>query len=347
MGAIAQMGLQLGANVANAAAGGVMGAIFGKGQDRRARKQYEKMQKIEIAGQREMTAYNMQKQLELWEKTGYGAQMRQMKEAGLNPGLMYGMGGGGGQTASIATGNVSGGPGVHTGGEATQGMGMMLGAQNIAAQNELIKAQTKLTNAQAEKTAGVDTTLAETTIEQIKQNVQSDKAKQALTEVQTDIQRLDLDFQRKTYDSRVDTIDYLSQQAMYGVGKAEQEWGALREQRPYLLAEIYAKSLGAALQNELTKAQTDKTQSDITVNKAQIKKWGQEIANQITGLDIQERQLRLNAWTEKMKQENPGLWNVLGGAAKRLVDQFDEWEREIFGGNVIKPKNVEQPNLNK
>ena len=45
----------------------------------------------------------------MFEYTGYGAQRRQMEEAGLNPALMYGYAGSGGSTMSANAGNVSGG----------------------------------------------------------------------------------------------------------------------------------------------------------------------------------------------------------------------------------------------
>ena len=55
-----------------------------------------------------MTKFNKDMQLELWNDTNYKAQREQIEKAGLNVGLMYGMGGGGSATTSIAQGNVSG-----------------------------------------------------------------------------------------------------------------------------------------------------------------------------------------------------------------------------------------------
>ena len=55
------------------------------------------------------------------------AQVEQMKLAGLNPALAYGMGGGG-VTANVATGKTSGGQAPSGGGEivAAQAMGLQL-----------------------------------------------------------------------------------------------------------------------------------------------------------------------------------------------------------------------------
>lgn len=119
---------------AQGAIGAGLGLIMQKSNDRRQIRQQEKLQALEIAGQKQMTDYNQKKQLEMWENTGYGAQKEQMKKAGLNPGLMYGMGGGGGQTAGITPGNVSGGNASGQSGE------MSAMAMN-AAQVGLINAQ--------------------------------------------------------------------------------------------------------------------------------------------------------------------------------------------------------------
>ena len=108
---------------AQSAIGAGFGLLLQKGQDRRQIKQQEKLQALEIAGQKQLTDYNQEKALEMWEKTGYGAQKEQMKGAGLNPGLMYGMSGGGGQTAQVAPGNVSGG---NASGQSGEAMGMAL-----------------------------------------------------------------------------------------------------------------------------------------------------------------------------------------------------------------------------
>lgn len=128
---------------AQGAIGAGLGLIMQKSNDKRQIRQQRELQGIEIAGQKQMLDYNQQKSLEMWEKTGYGAQKDQMKAAGLNPGLMYGMGGGGGQTAGITPGNVSGGNASGNSGEA-MGMAMMATQMGLLkAQKENIEADTR------------------------------------------------------------------------------------------------------------------------------------------------------------------------------------------------------------
>jgi len=106
------MGLMLGNLGLGAATGAIsegLGLIFQGIKDKQQLKQAGKMQELQIAGNKQLTDYNTAKQLQMWKDTSYGAQKEQMEKAGLYPGLMYGMGGGGGQSNSIAQGNVNSG----------------------------------------------------------------------------------------------------------------------------------------------------------------------------------------------------------------------------------------------
>jgi hypothetical protein len=78
----------------------------------------------------------------MWEATGFKGQMRQLNEAGLNAGLIYGMGGAGGQSSNVSTGNAQGGQAGEKGREATEIMGMALQNQLLQAQKENIEADT-------------------------------------------------------------------------------------------------------------------------------------------------------------------------------------------------------------
>ena len=68
------------------------------------------------------TKISIQKhQLEMWEKTNYPAQVAQMRKAGLNPALMYGQAGAGGQLGGTAP----------SGGEGASGMNPLTTAVKI------------------------------------------------------------------------------------------------------------------------------------------------------------------------------------------------------------------------
>lgn len=108
---------------------------------------------------------------DMWDYTNYENQVAHLEAAGLNPALLYGQGGGGGATA--AGGNATAGSGQSAGGANTgapqaiksqiiegAGMGIQLGLMN--AQKRNLEADAAKKEADAAKTAGVDTELAKT-----------------------------------------------------------------------------------------------------------------------------------------------------------------------------------------
>lgn len=163
----------------DAVGGGVVGAGLGllleDHNDRRQLDQQKKLQDMQIGGQKDLADYQQRQQMEMWNATNYGAQIKHMKEAGLNPALMYGMGGGGGQTTGGAgQGQVSGG-GAPNGGHEVQGMGLQ-GAM-MAAQIENIKADTENKRADAEYKGGAQTDLTKEDYENRKFDTLTNKEK--------------------------------------------------------------------------------------------------------------------------------------------------------------------------
>jgi len=97
--------------------------------------QFQNQQALNLQGQ--------QIQQQNWDYTNYENQVKHMENAGLNVGLMYGMGGGGGQSMG------AGSSGSASGGNAPQNtMPQILGIAQDAA---LKTAQTELVKAQADK----------------------------------------------------------------------------------------------------------------------------------------------------------------------------------------------------
>lgn len=150
MGWIANLGQQLGQQAATGALGMGMGLLLEGHNDRRQIKQQQKLQDMQIAGQKDMTRFNMAQQYDMWLKTNYGAQKEQMTKAGLNPGLLYGMSGGGGTTTGSAGGAVGGAQAPSGGREMIDSMGI----QMQAAQLSLLDAQRKNIEADTQNKLG-------------------------------------------------------------------------------------------------------------------------------------------------------------------------------------------------
>lgn len=142
-------------------AGNAVSGIFGnKSRRKEADKAYERQQELMDKAQSQ--------QLDMWNKTNYSAQRQQMESAGLNPALMYGMGGGGGATTGSASA-----PSVQKAdiqnidvraGEVAQLALMNAQKKNIEADTKAKEAQALETEARASKTVGVDTAQAEETL---------------------------------------------------------------------------------------------------------------------------------------------------------------------------------------
>ena len=149
--------------------------------------------------------------------------MEQLKKAGLNPSLIYGMGGGGGQTVGGGAAGVSGGHAPTGGGETLAGMGMMLQAQMQQAQIELTKAQAENVKANTVKTAGADTFKAYAEIENLAANTANTRQQRILNGVVTDLKALELNLAAKTFDDSVSLIESEAAEAREDVKRATRD----------------------------------------------------------------------------------------------------------------------------
>lgn len=211
---------------------GLLGGLFGSGNSTKQQKELmDKAWEYEKEGMGmqyqygQMAANEAQRRnLEMWNSTNFEQQRAHMENAGLSVGLMYG---GGGQGA------------VSQGGQATQPSGptsnpvaMALQYQQIEQQNEAIKSQTMLNQAEAakalaeaKKTGGVDTRKTETEIkwQEIENRIQESReqiASSNITEAKANAQKameefkqamLNTEYLDKTQQQRIQTVtDQLS-----------------------------------------------------------------------------------------------------------------------------------------
>lgn len=165
---------------ANALTGGLAGGLvngifglFGGGNEEKKRREAEQRQfehekelmglqydyNAKAAAQsqdyiKEMNQINFEQQNQMFDKqaewNSAKMQKERLKEAGLNPGLMYGLGGEGGSSVSSGGGSGAGVQGVSNAG--TQAVMMGLQAKSIESQISLNKAQAAKINAETERT---------------------------------------------------------------------------------------------------------------------------------------------------------------------------------------------------
>lgn len=198
-----------------------------------------------------------QQQMRMWQDTNYSAQMEQMKKAGLSPGLMYGLGGGGGTTTGADATGV-GQPGAREQND-------ILGMQLIQAQRALLEAQTQKTTAEAEKIAGPDTRLAKLTAQMYSDSYEATYGK-AIAEwgnLEAELQRkkaegqvaegtIDTEIQTKeaelvgillTNELRKSQKDLTEAQMQATVESIAQKWKALAIEKGYLDIERFVQDV--------------------------------------------------------------------------------------------------------
>lgn len=275
-----------------------MGMLLGEYNDQRQLRQQQKLTDQQVAASKDLSTFNNEQQYQMWLKTNYPAQMEQLRKAGLNPGLLYGMGGGGGATTG------SGGGGSVTGGMATGHSGEVMGmlqAGLLQAQKENIEADTKLKNTTADKTSGVDTELGKSQIASITQGINNQKAVERLTNLQSDIAEIEQDIKHRTTENAIHRIESEANAAMYQMELLSAKYGVekdLIETRKQIVREELATIL---LRKELTSAQTQEVLQSI---KSQI----EHIRQGDEHLDV-----------ERVRNEliNKGIWV---GAATNVVN---------------------------
>lgn len=146
---------------------GGIGNIFSNIATNRQQKQSLEMMKEQYKLNQMAAGANQARAKDMWNYTSFPNQVKKLKEAGLNPALMYGEGGQGGSTAGAGTASGSG----------LGSVGMAMNPVNylMISEAKLNEAKAEEAKANAAKTSGVDTDLAKANIDQL--NEITDNAK--------------------------------------------------------------------------------------------------------------------------------------------------------------------------
>lgn len=305
MGPLGMAGIETAAN-----------AILGIGNaaynDRRQLRQQQKLSEQQLGFDIRMTDYQFQKQLQMWKDTNYSAQMEQLKRAGLNPGLIYGMGGAGGAIAGTGAAH-TGAPQAPSGGGEI--MGMMTNRLNLGlmqAQQELIKAQTDKTKAEADKTKGVDTTLAETQTKSLTQGINNQKAQEALTRADTALRELQTTYHQSTLQDSMDMVAHNAKRAFAEMETAQNEAYINKATRDEKIQQITTETIAAQLRNVLLQSQKDLTETQINKINTEIYATLEGVKQAWHGISIQEAQLGINKLNYELQKSRPNPMQVAG-----------------------------------
>lgn len=244
--------------------------------------------------------------LRMFEATGYGAKIKQLKKAGLNPSLIYGMGAaGGGTTGNITAAQVSqgGAPNVAAStANKNQSVAMMLQLNKLQSEIDLNKSAAEANRAAAgEKTAQVPKIEADT------ESVKLDNS----------IKKIDLEIAENGKFANMEKIGYLAKQSEWDFRKKVEEWRS----------QVYENKITQATLNtriEQYEKNLQKTAAEIIVAKTNAKvnnERATQIINEISQAWMNARSNAKNADVNEQEMQER-IWKTLqdNGAAMERED---------------------------
>lgn len=247
----------------------------------RNKKQYFNQKKLMDYSQtlnQSMALFNNDQQLKMWKETGPVGAMEQLNKAGLNPGLMYGMGGPGGQTAAATPAQGVGTPSADV--ENVAG-GMGITGQVIGEQLALLKSQKANIDADTQnKQADAANKTADTANKPLQgENIKADTALK-----QTNNKIAEIDRQIKS-DTQIDVTDQITNTAR----QATEELQKLVAERT--LTEEQAVNARQLATQQLLKLQleNDNLQKQLQLTDKQIEQIANAIKNDNTRVDIEKK----------------------------------------------------------
>lgn len=313
-------GMGAAGNAVSGALGAVMGLALEKHNDKRQINQQKKLQNLQIQGQQQMADYNLQNQLKLWHETNYGAQMKEIQEAGLNPALLYGQGGGGGVSSAASTGNVSG-TNAPSGGQEALGLMMEnMQLQLVKAQKENIEANTNKTNAEAQNVPKTGANI-EASTQNILQDTNNKKAQETGQHIMNAISSIQEEIQGKTKEATIFTIKTTADQALNQLTILKNQAIISENTWNQQIDIINAQLSGILIDNESKRVGIELTQE-------QIKQVTQAIQTQIKQLQQTDRSLNqkdkdIAIDQARNKLIETGIWvGAATGIAKTVIDIY-------------------------
>ncbi len=297
---------QLLKEMASQAAGGVIGAGMGllmEGHnDRRQLEQQKKLQELQMAGSKDMAEFNRKQQMKLWEDTNYKAQMAQLKLAGLNPGLIYGMSGGGGATAAAAQGSSPTGANAPMGGG--EGMALIQAGAERAMQLRLLQAQKENIEADTANKRG-DAANKPLVGANLSANTE-------LAKIEAQIKNIDAEIKGRTIEDAIDIITAEAGRATFEALRTQRQNNIEQATMDATMTRIKAESIGALLRNANTQADTRLKGAQTTTE--------------------QEKPTQIRAETDAIATSIVQHWRQLELEGKRITN--DEIRRLTEGANI-------------
>jgi hypothetical protein len=309
--------------------GGFLGMGFNQmGQDQQNYNTQQFMA-MQHSNQRNLNEQMQQIQQENWDYTNYENQVKHLKNAGLNVGLLYGQGGAGGSTMGGASGG-SAAMGSAAQNNTPQVMAQMLQAMMMKSEIAKNESEANRNNADADKKRGVETRLGETQIGSLNQGIENQKAQQKLTEIETDLKGIEYELKNATFDDSVDIVKNEKNKQLKQIYILEKEGLIKNEEAKVKARELDLKLAGMSLDNAFTKMNTKLSEEKI----AQVK---QDVINSIDTTWATKKNAYTNEQNLWNEQDKVTLQRKLGEAGLSLTEQGQilGFVGSLFGASAI------------
>jgi hypothetical protein len=274
-----------------AMAGSILGMVAGGMQNQNQMNQQGQLMNLQLRNQKELNKQGSELSYQNWLRTNYSAQRDQMEKAGLNVGMMYGMGGAGGTLTGGSGGSAAGGQAPQPNNQ----MAMLLG--DLAANIDLKKAQARNLNVDSDKKEGVDTDLTKTQIDMNKLTNLFNSGNME-TALSTSKQELD----NKIAENKILV-----------------ESGKLTESNAKIADEKNRAEVNNIIADTLLK------ESGVDRNNAEIKKWATELIQNAQRIAIEsrnastnEKNAKINEFRAETERLFPSIQQVMGGQAQKV-----------------------------
>lgn len=294
-------------------------AISGGSQNKRGNKAYQQQRQLmdlQFQNQTKLNQQGNEMQREMWQDTNYPAQMKMIKEAGLNPALLYGKGGAGGTT----TGSQGGGSASSGSAPAPQQLIMpnMMDITSKVAEIALIQAQKSKTEA--------ETKAIPTNIEKTEAETKNIEANTAYTEVKTEIDKISLSKTPEQLDASIANVKASTE-------KLKAEGKLTSENTQNIINETATRVIGQTLENELTSAKTRLTETEAQGIRTKIMQEWAKLNIEQNALELKDKEVQINKFAKELEAEYPSAWDVVGNVLNKAWKSL-----ENFGTYVGQPR---------
>lgn len=277
---------------------------------------------LQMRNQMELNKQGQELQLETWEKTNFPAQIKMLKEAGLNPSLMYAKGGSGGVTGSQGGGSASMGAAPQ---RQHMNIADIMSMKQIESATEANKAQARKTNAEAKliEEGGGGKQAAETAAQQAQAG--KAEAETKLIEVNKRIAEIEESNKQSQIDAGLKhTAELIRQLRNENLITEETSQAKIK------LAQ--EEAVGATLDNELTSSKirlTDQERQNLKTTIVQ--KWS-ELSIEREGVKLKDKEVQINKFKAELEAEYPGAMQVVGSVLNKAWKSL-----ENFGTYIGQP----------